>query len=138
MTQHPIFITENDYQQLVDMIKSFQNIWTKDLKNFEQLQGELHHANVLPSHLIGHDVITMNSVVSVQDIHTGHQFEYQLVFPQDADLDRCKLSVLSPVGTALLGYRVGDQVRWTVPDGERAFEIKRILYQPEASGEDDV
>lgn len=138
MNEQPIFITETDFEQLRDMVKSFQNIWTKDLKNLEQLQGELHRANVLPAHLIGHDVVTMNSVVEIRDIQTGYQFEYQLVFPEDADLDRNKLSVLSPIGTALLGYRMGDQVRWTVPDGERTFEIKRILYQPEASGEDDV
>ena len=58
-----------------------------------------------------------------------------LMFPNEADITQSKISVLAPIGTAMLGYRVGDTFMWKVPDGIRRLEIKGVLYQPEASGD---
>ena len=63
---------------------------------------------------------------------------YALVFPQDADLAQGKISVLAPIGTAMLGYRVGDVFSWQVPSGERRIKVEAILYQPEAAGDYDL
>jgi len=60
---------------------------------------------------------------------------YTLVFPSDADLKNGKLSVLAPIGTALLGYRQGDIFNWKVPGGTMKIKVLEILYQPEASGD---
>ncbi|MGC9336382.1 MAG: GreA/GreB family elongation factor, partial [Anaerolineae bacterium] len=60
---------------------------------------------------------------------------YMLVFPRDADIDQAKISILAPIGTAMLGYRVGDVFTWEVPEGTRRLRVKEILYQPEASGD---
>jgi regulator of nucleoside diphosphate kinase len=57
-----------------------------------------------------------------------------IVFPAEADADRGSISVLAPIGTALLGYRAGDTVEWTTPGGPRTFVIEEVIYQPEASG----
>jgi regulator of nucleoside diphosphate kinase len=58
-----------------------------------------------------------------------------VVFPSEADSEQGKISILAPVGTALLGYRVGDTVEWKLPGGLRRLKIERILYQPEAAGD---
>lgn len=137
MASKPIFITETDYEQLKIMVESFRNVWNKDRLYLEQLCSELGRAHVLPSHLIGGNVVTMNSVVLIRDLCSGQRFQYRLVFPQYADLTQSKLSVLSPIGTALLGYQVGDKVCWRVPAGKRTFKIEKIVYQPELIGEHD-
>lgn len=138
MTQGPIFITTHDYERLKQMISCFKNIWVKDQTSLEKLQRELERANVVPSLLIGQDVVTMNSRVKLKDVDTGETMEYEVVYPHQANLERNKLSILAPVGTALLGYRVGDKVLWDVPAGKRTLEIQQILYQPEVVGEHDL
>jgi regulator of nucleoside diphosphate kinase len=138
MTQGSIFITTHDYERLKQMINCFKNIWIKDQNSLEKLQSELDRANIVPSLLVGHDVVTMNSRVKLKDIDTQETMEYEVVFPQEANLERNKLSILAPVGTALLGYRIGDKIRWEVPAGVRTLEIVQILYQPEAAGEHDL
>ncbi|NUM60709.1 MAG: GreA/GreB family elongation factor, partial [Ignavibacteriaceae bacterium] len=59
--------------------------------------------------------------------------DYTIVYPEFADSSKNKISILAPVGTALLGYKVGDIVEWSVPAGKRKFRIKEMLYQPEAA-----
>ena len=77
----------------------------------------------------------MNSQACLIDLDTGEKMTYTLVFPRDADVERGKISVLAPIGTAMLGYRVGDVFEWSVPEGLRRLKVKRILYQPEACGD---
>jgi regulator of nucleoside diphosphate kinase len=60
---------------------------------------------------------------------------WTLVFPEDADIDQNRISVLAPIGTAMLGYSVGDTIEWPVPEGLRRIQVKEILYQPEAAGD---
>jgi regulator of nucleoside diphosphate kinase len=76
----------------------------------------------------------MNSRVRLTDIDTNEQQVYTVTFPSEANLDQRKISVLAPIGTAILGYRVGDTVQWRVPGGIRKLLIEEILYQPEAAG----
>jgi regulator of nucleoside diphosphate kinase len=64
---------------------------------------------------------------------TGEKVAYTLVFPGKADSSTGKISVLAPIGTAVLGYRVGDVVEWRVPAGSRKFRVEKLLYQPEAA-----
>jgi len=80
-------------------------------------------------------VITMNSRVCLQDLETGEDLVYTLAFPTDADLESGKISVLAPIGTAMIGYRVGDIIKWQVPAGTRKFKVKSMHYQPEAAGD---
>ena len=74
----------------------------------------------------------MNSRVSVIDLETSERFKFTLVFPEDADASANKISVLAPVGAAMLGYGVGDEIEWEVPAGTRRFQIAKVDYQPEA------
>jgi regulator of nucleoside diphosphate kinase len=76
----------------------------------------------------------MNSRVRLKDLETNEEKVYTLVFPSEADLSQQKISVLAPIGTAILGYRIGDTVEWRVPAGVKNMRIEDILFQPEAEG----
>lgn len=79
-------------------------------------------------------VVTMNSRVRLKDLDTDKEMLVTLVFPEDSDIEHGKLSVLSPVGTAILGYSVGDIIDWKVPPMVRRIQILEVCYQPEADG----
>ena len=95
------------------------------------LEGELRRARVVPAGEVPADVVTMNSVVRLRDLDSDETEEYELVYPADADLTQNRISVLAPIGTAILGYRLGDVIEWPVPAGLRRLRVEEVLYQPE-------
>lgn len=135
MSQRIIYITAYDKKRLDQMIANHLQAYNTDLKYLIALQGELNRAEVVLSEAIPNDVVTMNSKVTVKDIETGESFTYTLVFPAAANISQDKISILSPVGTALIGYQAGDVVEWDVPEGIRRLKIMKIVYQPEAAGD---
>ena len=82
--------------------------------------------------------MTMNSTVTLRDLETNERETYTLVYPEQADIANDRLSVLAPVGTAILGQRVGDELKWRVPGGWRRFKVQRVLFQPEREGVADL
>jgi regulator of nucleoside diphosphate kinase len=76
----------------------------------------------------------MECRVLLEDADTHESATYTLVQPEHADFEAGRLSVLAPIGTAILGYREGDVVEWPVPAGVRRIRILKVLYQPEAAG----
>ncbi len=105
--------------------------WTR----IEELEAELNRAVIIAPDQVAADVITMNSKVCLKDVDTNKEESYELVYPEDADIEQNKISILAPIGTAILGYKVGDIIEWKVPAGLRKFKIQKILYQPEAAKE---
>lgn len=100
------------------------------------VEAVLDLAELVSSHSVPGDVVTMCSRVRVADAQGGAERELTLCYPHEADAATGCVSVLSPVGAALLGLRVGETARWCTPDGrEAALELRQILYQPEANGE---
>ena len=83
------------------------------------------------------DVITLNSTARLVDQETNEEMVYTLVFPEAADIAQGKISVLAPIGTAMLGYKTGDTFEWDTPGGKRTLRVQEILYQPEASGHEE-
>jgi regulator of nucleoside diphosphate kinase len=138
MSGKPIRITEFDLERLRKLLQDAQYTEYRDSEYLERLQLEIDRAEVVAPEDIPSDVITMNSTVSLLDLDTGEEEIYTLVFPEDADLEQGKISVLAPIGTAMLGYEVGDVFEWEVPAGKRKLRVKKILYQPEASGDYDL
>lgn len=128
-----IFITENDKKKLRMIIDNEIKSGNTLDKSMKKLDEEIRRATVVDSGQIPGDVITMNTRVLLK--MDQEEIEASLVYPEDADWSNNKLSVLSPIGTAILGYRVGDTVEWEVPSGVTQIQIKKILYQPEASGD---
>lgn len=106
----------------------------KDRELLESLQQELDRAHIVEPTAIPHDVVTMNSRVRLRDLESSEDKVCTLVFPSEADLSRQKISVLAPIGTAILGYRTDETVEWRVSAGVRKLPIEEILFQPEAEG----
>ncbi len=135
MSEQKIYITDFDLKRLKKLLQASSKTGERKNSYLEQLRKEVEKAVVVPSEDIPKDAITMNSKVSLIDLESMKELVYTLVFPEDADSLSGKISVLAPVGTALLGYRVGDVIEWDVPAGKRRLKVKEILYQPEASGD---
>ncbi|MBU2492367.1 MAG: nucleoside diphosphate kinase regulator [Bacteroidetes bacterium] len=129
MDSRKIYITERDKAKLKKLFASTIGFRNLDLKNLKVLLYELERAEVVTSEDLTKDVITMNSTVRVKDLDSGSEFTYTLVYPEDANSDENKISILAPIGTALLGYSVGDIIEWAVPAGKRRLEVKEIIYQ---------
>lgn len=130
-----IYITDFDVKRLTEVVGLGISFKTKDKKYLESLEQELNRAHVVEPHAIPRDVVTMNSRARLKDVESGEERIYTLVFPSDADLGANKISVLAPIGTAMLGYRVGDMIEWPVPAGIKKLRVEEILYQPEAAGD---
>ena len=107
-------------------------------KHLQGLQAELERATIVKAEVLPHDVVTMNSTVELADLDTGGTDLYTLVFPEEADIDQGKVSVLAPIGTAMLGHKTGDVFEWEVPAGRRQLRVNRLLYQPEAAGDQQL
>ena len=76
----------------------------------------------------------MNSVVKMSFVNTKKQIQFQIVYPNQANIRENKISILSPIATALIGYKVGDEIEWIIPAGLTKIRIDEIIYQPEAAG----
>lgn len=131
-----IRITEVDLARLRKLIEIARDKGGDSNRSYlNRLEYELEGAEVVDPKGIPSDAITMRSTVRLKDLDNGKEMVYSLVFPTEADTDKGKISVLAPVGTAMIGYRVGDTIEWEVPSGLRRLKVKEILYQPEASGD---
>jgi regulator of nucleoside diphosphate kinase len=123
-----IYLTQEDMDRLLVLIEADPS------KRFERLENELLRAKVVPRDEIPQDLVTMNSRVLFENATTGERREITLVYPGMADIDAGKISILAPVGTALLGLRVGQSIDWELPSGEtQRFRIIGVPYQPEAA-----
>lgn len=104
----------------------------------DNLDNELSRAVIVTSEKIPADTITMNSKVILVDVDTNEEMNVTLVYPTDANIEEDKISILAPIGTAMIGYRAGDTFVWRVPDGIRKLRVVRVIYQPEAAGDLDL
>lgn len=125
-----IYITKNDYKKLIDLINKKWNHNDSD----KNLLTELNRGVIVEPQDVPSDVITMNSLVVFCDIESKEKLEYWLVFPDDADIGQGKISVLSPIGCSLLGYKIDDIISVNTPKGEKQLKVEKILHQPESHG----
>ena len=135
MTGRQIIITTEDYRRLEALLSSKRALIIGGSARLVGLQAELSRAHVVPQNSVPEDVVTMNSTVTVRDLDTGDADTYTLVYPERADIANNMLSILAPIGTAILGYRIGDELRWRVPEGWRRLRVESVIYQPERAGE---
>ena len=138
MNEKQIAITEQDRKRLIDLILDAQSGEYRGSVYLDKLRGELARAQIVTPQDLPADTITMNSKVALLDLDTREEEIYTLVYPENADSAEGKISVLAPIGTAMLGYRVGDVFEWEVPAGKRRLKVDRILYQPESAGDYDL
>lgn len=126
-----ILITETDMDRLQKLVDGQRLSWKRDLHLLDKLEEELDRAKIVDGSHVPPDVVTMNSLVRVTDLSNRKSATYQLVFPHDANVDENKISVLAPIGMAMLGYRVGNKIEWEVPGGMRRLRIDAVDFQPE-------
>lgn len=135
MNEPSIYITRVDAEKLRDLISKAEHSEYRGSDYLKMLAGELDKAVVVEPRKIPPNVITLNSTVCLTDEDTGDEMIYTLVFPEEADMSQGKISILAPIGTGMLGYKVGDTFEWDTPGGKRSIGVKEILYQPEAAGD---
>jgi len=133
-----IVITEADrarLSQVLDVNYSFGD--EKMGQCLRELNSDLEQATIVESGEVPHDVVTMNSKVILRDLDSDEEEEWALCYPQEADVFENRISVLAPMGVAMLGCRPGDVIEWDTPKSKAKAKIVRISYQPEASGDMD-
>ena len=133
-----VTLTKNDYTRIYKAITDAKNSKTINSNEAEKLLSELSKAEIVPSEKIDKDVVTMNSEVKLFFENTQKEQSFKIVYPQDANLIENKISIFSPIATALIGYKIGDEIEWIVPGGMTKIKIVDLIYQPEAAGDFDL
>jgi regulator of nucleoside diphosphate kinase len=133
MKNQNIIMTAGDHAKLKHVIACAGKLSERARGELKALQSELERAQIVAAEELPADVITLNSRAELLDLDTGERMEFTLVFPSDASIDDCKISVTAPLGTAMLGYREGDEFEWPVPCGLRRLKVTHVHFQPEAA-----
>mgnify|MGYP002737531426 FL=1 len=133
MSDRNIYVTSDDRKRLQALLSRPTD--TMDRDDVSDLVAEVQRAVVVPASEIPPDVITMNSRARLLDLDQLTTLDYTVVYPENADFAAGRISVVAPIGAAMLGYRVGDEIEWVVPSGPRRLRVEAILYQPEAAGD---
>ena len=131
MNHTPIYITRDDYMKLRLLLTTALNSGVST--TLGKLRDELDRAAVIDPSAFPADVVTMDSTVEFEDLSNSEIEEYTITFPERADVDRNRISILTPIGTALIGCRVGDIVKWTTPGGIRQLKVRRVVAPAVAS-----
>jgi len=129
MKERTILITPSDISRLRCLLESALQLFRHDRPYLEVLKQDLETANVVESEHIPEDVVTLNSRVHIRDLDTGKQIITTVVFPKDSYVNHDLLSVLAPIGTAVLGRRIGDVFECRVPAGVRRLKLEEIETQ---------
>ena len=132
MARESIVITREDKKRLLRVMPRLGTEYV-DREDLVLLGEELDRAVEVEPDDVPDDVVTLNSTVRVRDLESGSSMDYTIVMPGEANYEAVRISVLAPLGTALLGYRVGDEIEWEVPRGIRRLRIEAVLFQPEAA-----
>ena len=134
MNKRPeLTISSLDADRLYKLIESLPG---SSLLGIEELEAELARANIVEPSKVPPTTVTMNSTVKFAVASSQDEFELTLVYPKDIDASGHKISILAPVGSALLGLSQGDEIEWPKPGGGLIkVTIKEITYQPERAGE---
>lgn len=119
----PVIITRTDYEILNSYVKNLHGMQVNERENFSKLSGELKKAQIVEDDSMPADIVRLGSTVVIKDLVTKRDMTVTIVLPSKADIKQKKVSVLAPIGTALIGFRKGQTVSWNVPSGKKDFKI---------------
>lgn len=120
--KNALFISKHDYQSLLPLTEKYNTLAAETLDN------ELGRAEIVSDADLPENVVSMNSSVTFVDLDTGEESTVNLVYPMDANIEQMKISILSPVGTALIGLRVGGKIDWPLPSGKiRHLQVIAVI-----------
>lgn len=137
MPSATMLITDTDRRRLGTSLEKAAYGRSRHRSEFVALETDLEFASSVMAEEVPGDVVTMNSTVEVRDLDAEATESFTLVYPEDADIGSARMSVLAPLGRALLGRRVGEVIQVAVPAGRRRIRIERLCYQPEQAGHFD-
>lgn len=137
MNGSSLIVNKTDYGRLAELLQSAY-FGTRDRPYLQTLKDELASSRRTPPARVPKGVVTMRSRVRVRDLDSDEVETFTLVYPDEANLDEGMLSVLSPLGSAVFGAKVGDVVTRRLPGGILSVKVEEILYQPEAAGHLDL
>ena len=123
-----IIITDKDYISLCEMVRTEKSLNRTELNNLRYLGSEIRRAKRLKRKKALPDFVTMNSEVEITDMDTAKTMKLKLVYPGEADFRQGKVSVLSMLGSALLGYKVGSTITYSTPVGTKKILINSINF----------
>lgn len=129
----PIVVTSLDYDRLQGVLQPL--LQAAPSENVELLDEELARATIVRPEELAPNVVSMNSEFIYEDLTKSKRRRARLVYPRDANVDRGWISVLAPLGSALLGMEAGKEIHWSMPGGVRRLKLVEICYQPEAAGD---
>ncbi len=132
-----IVLSKQDLMRLRALFGTYASLPVMDRENLLDLREEIERASIVDAEQLPADVVTLDSSVLVRDVETGLCSTYSVVLPSQADLSAGRVSVLAPLGTALLGFREGDEVEWHMPRGLRRLKIETVM-QAQKSPDDPV
>lgn len=130
-----LIVNRLDYARIKKCINDAKQFKSISKAEADNLLRELESADIVEPQAIPSDVVTMNSIVKISFLNNKKQVQFQMVYPEQANFKENKISIFSPIATALIGYKVDDEIEWIVPSGLTKIRIDEIIYQPEAAGE---
>jgi regulator of nucleoside diphosphate kinase len=133
-----VIITKQDFNKIHRSITDAKAKNSIKKEEAEKLLAELKSAKIVEQDQVDGDVVTMNSIVKIHFQNNKTTMEFQLVYPADANIKERKISIFSSVASALIGYRVGDEIDWLIPSGMTKIVIDEVIYQPESAGDFDL
>ena len=126
-TATPVILTRTDYEILNSYVKNLHGMQVNERENFSKLSGELKKAEIVEDDNLPTDIVRLGSTVVIKDLITNRDMTVTIVLPRDADIKQKKVSVLAPIGTALIGFKKDQTVRWNVPSGKKDFKIMNVI-----------
>jgi len=117
----PVILCEEDY----NLLKQFAGTTTHEVSEMS-LAYELNRARVVDNDALPAGTIRLNSLVRIKDTSSGKVSDFRIVMPLDADIKQKKISILAPLGAALIGFRKGDEVEWKMPAGMKKFMVLNV------------
>jgi regulator of nucleoside diphosphate kinase len=128
-TKTGLVLRKDDYDILISCLRNgyYKNAF--DRQNAEELEAELKRAKLVSKEKFPDDVVGLNSKVKIMEEQNEKVMELMLVTPDKADIKERKISVMAPIGSALIGFRKGQKVKWQVPSGKKTFTIMEVTNQ---------
>lgn len=133
-----LIVNRLDYARIKKCIEDAKQFKSINKVEADKLIAELDSATIVEPEAIPSNIVTMNSIVRLSFLNSNKQVQFQIVYPSQANIKENKISIFSPIATALIGYKVGDEIEWIVPAGLTQLKIDEIVYQPEAAGDFDL
>lgn len=130
MENKKLVLTQTDFSRLTKLINHEKEIYKRRQDNLQKMLEELNKAIIVTTENIDNTVVTINSIVKFTDLITNMNIQLKIVYPKNANINKKHVSILSPIGTALLGCKKGETVDWHIAGSKKRYFINEVIYQP--------